>query len=68
MTVKRTAVPKQYETLGGRGLTSTIVAEGTDPRIHPLNPKNRFVLAPGLLAGSVLSSANRLSAGAKSPP
>jgi aldehyde:ferredoxin oxidoreductase len=68
MTVKRTAVPKQYETLGGRELTSTIVAEGTDPRIHPLNPKNRFVLAPGLLAGSVLSSANRLSAGAKSPP
>ncbi len=67
MTLKKTAVPKQYETLGGRGLTSTIVVGETDPRIHPLNPGNCFVLAPGLLAGSVLSSANRLSAGAKSP-
>jgi len=67
MTLKKTAVPKQYETLGGRGLTSTIVVGETDPRIHPLNPGNCFVLAPGLLAGSVLSSANRLSAGTKSP-
>jgi len=67
MTVENKTATGEYETLGGRGLTSTIVAGETDPRIHPLNPKNCFVLAPGLLAGSVLSSANRLSAGAKSP-
>ncbi len=60
-------VPEKYKYLGGRGLTSTVVSAEVDPACHPLNEKNMLVIAPGLFAGSVLSSANRLSAGAKSP-
>ena len=37
------------------------------PNCHPLSEQNILVVAPGLLAGTALSSANRLSAGAKSP-
>ena len=67
MSANERPVPKKYTSLGGRGLTSTIVWEQTDPLCHPLNTKNSIVFAPGLLAGSFLSSSNRLSVGAKSP-
>lgn len=66
-TVHEISVPRKYGHLGGRGLTSTIIWEETDPLCHPLSPENLIVFAPGLLAGSALSSSNRLSAGAKSP-
>ncbi len=64
---RKHSVPEEFDFLGGRGLTSTIVSREVDPSCHPLGPENMLVLAPGLFAGSVLSSANRLSAGAKSP-
>jgi aldehyde:ferredoxin oxidoreductase len=67
MSVHERSVPKKHQSLGGRGLTSTMVWEETDPLCHPLSPDNAIVFAPGLLAGSALSSSNRLSAGAKSP-
>lgn len=66
-TSRETAVPEEYMFLGGRGLTSTIISSETDPGCHPLSGDNMLVLAPGLFAGSTLSSSNRLSAGAKSP-
>jgi aldehyde:ferredoxin oxidoreductase len=59
--------PEDLRLLGGRGLTSTLIQRETDPLCHPLAPENLLVIAPGLLAGTGLSSANRLSAGAKSP-
>jgi len=59
--------PEDLRLLGGRGLTSTSIQRETDPLCHPLAPENLLVIAPGLLAGTGLSSANRLSAGAKSP-
>ena len=61
------ACPAAYEQLGGRGLTSTIISGEVEPSRHPLSAENMVVIAPGLLAGTVLSSSNRLSAGAKSP-
>jgi aldehyde:ferredoxin oxidoreductase len=67
MSVREEAVPAEYERLGGRGLTSTMILREVDPLCHPLSPANMLVVAPGLLAGTGLSSANRLSAGAKSP-
>ncbi|MFO7849105.1 MAG: aldehyde ferredoxin oxidoreductase C-terminal domain-containing protein [Spirochaetia bacterium] len=58
---------EDYELLWGRGLSSTLVAERGDPGAHPLGPSNPLVFAAGMAAGSLLSSGNRLSAGAKSP-
>lgn len=60
-------VPEAWAGHGGRGLTSTIVAEEVDPTCHPLGKKNKLVLAPGLLSGTVAANSGRLSIGAKSP-
>jgi aldehyde:ferredoxin oxidoreductase len=56
-----------YAGLGGRGLTSTIVANEVDPLCHPLSAANKLVLAPGLLTGTTASTSGRLSVGCKSP-
>jgi aldehyde:ferredoxin oxidoreductase len=66
-TVTYEPVPVAYRLLGGRALTSRIVAEEVDPTCDPLGPANKLVLAPGLLSGTVVSSSSRISAGAKSP-
>ncbi len=60
-------VPAEWAAYGGRGLTSTIVAAEVPPTCHPLGPKNKLVLAPGLLSGTVAANSGRLSIGAKSP-
>ncbi len=60
-------VPQEWIGMGGRGLTSTIVAAEVPPTCHPLGPNNKLVFAPGLLSGTVAANSGRLSAGAKSP-
>jgi len=60
-------VPQDWAGMGGRGLTSTIVAAEVPPTCHPLGPNNKLVFAPGLLSGTVAANSGRLSAGAKSP-
>ncbi len=60
-------VPQDWVGMGGRGLTSTIVAAEVPPTCHPLGPNNKLVFAPGLLSGTVAANSGRLSAGAKSP-
>jgi aldehyde:ferredoxin oxidoreductase len=57
----------EYAGLGGRGLTSFIVAKEVDPLCHPLSAANKLVIAPGLLTGSSASTSGRLSVGCKSP-
>ncbi len=68
-TLKTTVeeVPDNWMGLGGRGLTSTIVAEEVVPTCHPLGGRNKLVFAPGLLSGTVAANSGRLSVGAKSP-
>jgi aldehyde:ferredoxin oxidoreductase len=61
------AVPEEWMGLGGRGLTSTIVATEVKPTCHPLGRHNKLVLAPGLLSGTPAANSGRLSCGAKSP-
>ncbi len=61
------AVPADWAGLGGRGLTSTIVAAEVPPTCHPLGPNNRLVFAPGLLSGTAAANSGRISCGAKSP-
>ncbi len=56
-----------HESLGGRGLTSAIVADEVPATCHPLSAENKLVLAPGILTGTGAPCSGRLSAGAKSP-
>ncbi len=60
-------VPEEYENLGGRALTSTIVADEVPPTCDPLGPHNKLVLAPGIVTGTTAPSSGRISAGGKSP-
>ena len=56
-----------YAGLGGRGLTSSIVAKEVPPLCHPLGEDNKLVIAPGLLSGSTAAMSGRISVGCKSP-
>lgn len=66
-TLSEHEVPSKYNMLGGRGLTSQIILDEVDPTCHPLGEKNKLVIAPGLLAGTRVSTSGRISIGAKSP-
>jgi aldehyde:ferredoxin oxidoreductase len=67
LTTRMEEVPAEWAGLGGRGLTSAIVAREVPPTCHPLGPNNKLVFAPGLLSGTSASNSGRLSLGAKSP-
>ncbi len=60
-------MPERYKGLGGRGLTSAIVAAEVPPKADPLGPENVVVFAPGIIAGTSLPNSGRLSVGGKSP-
>ncbi len=59
--------PADFVALGGRALTSTIVAKEVDPLCHPLGANNKLVFAPGLVTGSKAPTSGRISVGGKSP-
>jgi len=67
LTSKIETVPAGWAGLGGRGLTSTIVAAEVPPTCHALSAQNVLCFAPGLLTGTAAANSGRLSAGAKSP-
>ena len=66
-SVSRREQEKDDLLLGGRRLTGSIIAAEVPPECEPLSGRNKLVLACGPLAGTLVSSANRLSIGAKSP-
>jgi len=59
--------PIKFSRLGGRALSSHIIATEVPPTSHPLSQNNKLIFAPGLLAGTAASNSGRLSVGAKSP-
>ena len=59
--------PKDYQLLGGRGLSARILNAEVPALTHPLSHENKLVAAPGLLAGTMAPSFGRISFGAKSP-
>ena len=59
--------PEAWALLGGRALTSRMLLEETDARIHPLSEAARLYIAPGLLAGTAVTTSGRTSFGFKSP-
>ncbi len=56
-----------YAGLGGRAMTSGIIAKEVPPLCHPLGEDNKLVIAPGMLSGSVAAMSGRISVGCKSP-
>ncbi len=56
-----------YAGLGGRGMTSAIIAKEVPPLCHPLGKDNKLVIAPGILSGSHAAQSGRASVGCKSP-
>jgi len=67
LTARVEDVPAAWVGLGGRALTSTIVAAEVPPNCHALGPNNKLVFSPGLLTGTIAANSGRLSSGAKSP-
>ncbi len=67
LTTSTEAVPAEWVGLGGRAMTSTIVAKEVPPTCHALGASNKLVFSPGLLTGTAAANSGRLSAGAKSP-
>ncbi len=61
------AVPPEYERCGGRGLIARLLLTEVPPRCEPLGKHNKLIFAPGLLGGANVTTAGRLSIGAKSP-
>ena len=59
--------PTKFARLGGRALSSHIIANEVPPTSHPLSRSNKLIFAPGLLAGTAAPNSGRLSVGAKSP-
>ncbi len=65
--IREETVPAAYERLGGRALIAKILLEEVPPTCDALGPHNKLIFAPGLLAGSGVTTAGRLSIGGKSP-
>ena len=47
LSVRREEVADRYRELGGRGMTSALVADEVPPHCHPLSAENKLVIAPG---------------------
>lgn len=60
-------LPKGYEGLGGRSLTSSIVNREVPPVADPLGAENKLIFSAGILAGTAVPNSGRLSVGGKSP-
>jgi aldehyde:ferredoxin oxidoreductase len=56
-----------YAGLGGRGLTTAVVAKEVPALCHALGAENKLVIAPGMLSGTTAAMSGRMSVGCKSP-
>lgn len=60
-------VPDKYEKYAGRALIARLLLEEVPADCEPLGPHNKLIFTPGLLGGAGVTTAGRLSVGAKSP-
>jgi aldehyde:ferredoxin oxidoreductase len=67
LTYKYEPLPGIFQTSGGRGIIAHVLSEEVDARCNPLGRENKLIVCNGPLAGANISSAGRLSIGAKSP-
>lgn len=67
LTVRREEAADDLRLLGGRALTSRLVAREVDPTANALGAGNKLVFAPGLLGGTAMTTSGRVSFGGRSP-
>jgi aldehyde:ferredoxin oxidoreductase len=67
LTTRWEDTPDDYKLLAGRGVTSAIIYKEVPGLAEPLGPRNKFIVAPGMVTGSTAPTSGRLSAGGKSP-
>lgn len=65
--IKYENAPDEYLKTGGRGLIAKIMLKEVNPMCDPLGRENKLIIANGILTGTNVSSASRISIGAKSP-
>lgn len=64
---ERTTFDSTEYLLGGRSLSSRLVSQEVPPTCDPFGKHNKLFFCNGALSGTIVSSANRLSIGSKSP-
>jgi aldehyde:ferredoxin oxidoreductase len=66
-SITREPIPESKKILGGRGFIASILNEEVLPTCDSHGERNKLIITTGLLAGTLICGANRLSIGAKSP-
>ncbi len=66
-TMEYEKLSKELLAIGGRGLIANLINEEVRAQCYPLGPENKLIISNGPLAGLGISSAGRISIGAKSP-
>lgn len=66
-TISTEELKNEYQKFGNRGLVAKVLTDEVNPKCDPLGPDNKLIVCTGFLAGSALTTANRLSIGGKSP-
>ncbi|MCR4435324.1 MAG: aldehyde ferredoxin oxidoreductase C-terminal domain-containing protein [Clostridiales bacterium] len=61
------SLKEDYRYFGNRGLIAKVMTDEVNPKCDPLGPENKLILSTGLLAGTPVTTAHRLSVGGKSP-
>lgn len=67
LSATKEETPEDLKILGGRFVTSKLVAKEVPATCNPIGPDNKLIIAPGLVAGSIAPSSGRVSVGTKSP-
>ncbi|TRZ53334.1 aldehyde ferredoxin oxidoreductase [bacterium] len=67
LTAVTEQVIEKYRKVGGRSLIAKLLLNEVKPSCEPLGKHNKLIIATGLLAGTRVSSADRISIGGKSP-
>ncbi len=65
--VKQEDLKESYKMLGGRSLLAQFMMDEVNPKCDPLGHENKLVMCTGIYAGTTVSTAHRMSVGAKSP-
>lgn len=65
--IKNEEFRNDYRLFGNRGLVAKVMTDEVNPKCDPLGPENKVIICTGLLAGTAVPTAHRLSVGGKSP-
>ncbi len=66
-TAERSPVKKEYHGIGGKSMVAQFLTDEVNPKCDPLGDENKLIFCSGIFAGTKLTTAHRMSIGAKSP-